>query len=501
LQSWIPREIHAKARRVVFGGFGGAETAARREGRGRLRKIGGPLDDKSAPHRFRKDGIGVAAKGGMPKSTTPRHAIWFPALLLSTLAPLGCANEGGAGMNDPLPGTGGAPGTGGTSVSSLPPEAVTPMVAAGNEFSLAVTRSGKVFAWGFEDNGRLGTGRTGFNWDRHPTAVPGLDHIVRVAAGREHALALRSDGVVFAWGQNNSGQLGLGQAGASVLRAQQVPGLTNIKDIVTASWQANVSEPVFSFSLALHADGTVYAWGDGRGGQLGLGDAAIHPSPTQIPGLTDVVALAAGGVHALALRGDGTVWAWGFNDYGELGIGRMSDPVVSPTQVMALANEKVIAVAAGDMHSLALTQSGALYGWGGSTHGQAGAPSPGEGQFGQIYTPMPIASDTDIVGLSAGARHSLALMKDGSVRAFGSNSDGQLGNGRRGSSTSTHLPQVVGRATAIVAMAAGVNHNLLIDQNDQVLCFGSDWHDQCGRADTNELVAATSVGPGFSVGQ
>jgi hypothetical protein len=183
-----------------------------------------------------------------------------------------------------------------------------------------------------------------------PIRVLGVEHAVAIAAGSAHSLALEADGTVWAWGRNDSGQLGSGQRGDRH-RPVRVDTLDGVTAIAAGA----------SHSLALKADGTVWAWGWNAHGQLGDGTvAASHPSPVRVSGLEHVVAIAAGGYldalfatigHSLALRRDGTVWAWGWNKLGQLGDGGGDDRRV-PVPVAGLRG--VTAIAAGGSHSLAL---------------------------------------------------------------------------------------------------------------------------------------------------
>lgn len=186
--------------------------------------------------------------------------------------------------------------------------------------TLAVTRDGHVYAWGRNDLGQLGNGRCGIGEKSYePVRVDGLEHIVAVAAGWDHSLALARDGQVYAWGCRSHGQLGDGvrKTGEPVTRPQAVPGLTQIKMIAAGG----------QHSLALGNDGTVYAWGSNWNGQLGNGktgrgthsatpQAAVGPNGKGA--LTGAVSIAAGALHSVAVAADGTVYAWGYNGTGQV---------------------------------------------------------------------------------------------------------------------------------------------------------------------------------------
>ncbi|HLZ19882.1 MAG TPA: SdrD B-like domain-containing protein, partial [Smithellaceae bacterium] len=142
------------------------------------------------------------------------------------------------------------------------------------------------------------------------------------------------------------------------------PTLTYSGTDITQNFTAVITPAIaagYSHSLALKSDGTVWAWGNNGNGQLGIGTITNSYIPAQVSGLTDVIAIAAGGHHSLAIKANGTVWAWGYNGYGQLGIGTTTNSL-TPVQVSNLSG--ITAIAAGGNHSLALTSSGGVRAWG-----------------------------------------------------------------------------------------------------------------------------------------
>lgn len=197
--------------------------------------------------------------------------------------------------------------------------------------------------------------------------------IVRVAAGGRHVLAVRADGAVWAWGANDSGQLGVGGGPASSLLPQRVIDPTAAGGLLYASEVAAGSR----HSLASKADGTVRAWGSNTEGQLGDGTAMDRNVPTAVIGATDVRAVRAGSAHSLALTTHGRVLAWGANTHGQLGDGSYASRAV-PGEVRAPCSlapflTNVAGIAAGSRHSIA---RGSLWGWGDDSLGQLGDGGP-----------------------------------------------------------------------------------------------------------------------------
>ena len=189
-------------------------------------------------------------------------------------------------------------------------------LSAGDAFSVAVQTDGAVLAWGNNNSGELGNGST--SKSSAPVPVNGLgpgSGVVAVAAGDSHALALKSDGTVLAWGNNQSGQLGDGTAPTDHHKPVQVAGLGPGSGVVKLA-------AGLTFALALKYGGTVLAWGNNARGELGTGDApADHLTPVPVSGAAGAVDIAAGWEHGLALRSDGSVVSWGDNSLGQLGDG------------------------------------------------------------------------------------------------------------------------------------------------------------------------------------
>ncbi len=259
-------------------------------------------------------------------------------------------------------------------------------VAAGGNHSLALRADGIVVCLGWDPN-----------CDYGQFSVPlGLSNVTMLAAGQNHNLALKSDGRVVVWGSNESGQT-------------NIPGgLTNVMAVAAGTFH----------SLALKADGTVAGWGDDQYGQCG-----------RLAGLSNVIAVAVGLNHSLALMADGTVAACGQNSAGQC--------------LVPAGLSNVTAVAAGDLHSLALRADGTVLGWGANWQGQIEVP-PGL---------------SNVTAIAAGANHSLALRANGTVVAWGQNDGGQ-----------GTVPPGLANVTAI---AAGLWHNVAIASEGPLQILGN----------------------------
>lgn len=282
-------------------------------------------------------------------------------------------------------------------------------LVAGEAHAMATCSDGTIFAWGFNGSGQLGDG----TYDSHNVAVPVLDlsDVVYIAAGYQHSVAVKKDGTVWAWGYNGAGQVGDGTT-VSRTSPRQVTLPENAKAVAVAAG--------FNHSLALLSDGTVLAWGDNGYGQLGDGTNTMRKTPVPVPGLNGITQLAAGSDFSLAIDGSGHLFSFGANNYGQLGHGDTAARS-TPAQVMALND--VQSVAAGQSHTLVALADGSLYSFGRNSNGQLGIPSVS----GNSLVPVKVSEVANVSGVGAGFQHSLVLTSSGQLMAFGANWEGQLG--------------------------------------------------------------------------
>ncbi|MDX1810853.1 MAG: hypothetical protein R3240_02830, partial [Gammaproteobacteria bacterium] len=239
-------------------------------------------------------------------------------------------------------------------------------IDAGNYHSLALTRSGFVFAWGSNLQGQiLSTNQTRVS---RPELIVGLQDVVKISAGGDFNLALTANGKLFGWGSNSAGQLALDQFEPQFsLREISLPqSISNI---------AAGSEHV----LALTDTGKVYSWGQNDKLQLGRSEQGVIIVPGQVVSssgvsvLESVIAIAAGKSHSLALLENGSVVAWGDNSLGQLGTNAIISQSRLPVFVQDNAGhllESIKAIAAGENYSLAVDQNGKIYAWGDNSFGQ-----------------------------------------------------------------------------------------------------------------------------------
>ena len=329
-------------------------------------------------------------------------------------------------------------------------DVAAPMVAAGGGYTIALKYDGTVWAWGYNKNGELGQGNTTSVYS--PVQVKSADgnsyltDIIEIAAGSNHNLALAKDGTVWSWGYNYHGQLGNGTTANSSLPVKVI-GVSDVVSIAAGYYN----------SFAVRKDGTVWSWGYNNYGSLGLGDGTSRTTAQQVLGgasgsqyLTDIVEVKAATMHTLALKANGTVYAWGYNYYGQLGSngGNSYTPVQVVTGAQKSASgylEKVvdIDVSSGNDNgygtSIALTESKEVYGWGYSGYGPLG-------QTGYFTSPIKVSNINTAVGVALGGtdntQFTYILKEDGTISSLGYNYYGQLGNGTTSGSATVELQGV-----------------------------------------------------------
>lgn len=238
------------------------------------------------------------------------------------------------------------------------PGGVTQLVASGTD-GFALLSNGTVAVWGANDYGQLGDGSGDAR--ARPYVLPGLTGITQVAAHGNHVLALDSSGAVWVWGDNYYGEAGNGTLGGDVLSPQRVPGLSGVVQV--AAGQGS--------DYALRSDGTVWAWGDNGDGELGDGTTVSRLSPSQVAGLTGISKIAVGYSTAYAIRPDGSVMAWGSNQGGLLGNGTGTGMGAYPVQVPGLAGVSQISAGLGTTFALTFA-AGTVWAWGGNDEGELG---------------------------------------------------------------------------------------------------------------------------------
>ncbi|MGI6166243.1 MAG: RCC1 domain-containing protein [Limnochordia bacterium] len=303
---------------------------------------------------------------------------------------------------------------------------------------------------------------------------------VGIAAGDSHSVVLRTDGTVWTWGWNSSGQLGNGSFEES-LDPVQVEGLRDMVAITACE----------NYTAALAHDGTVWVWGRNEYGQLGDENLANSPIPVQIPGLGDIILIAGGPKHIAAVDATGSVWTWGSNDCGQLGYQSDSKNYV-PIRVNGL--EDIVTVALGANHTIALDSGGTVWAWGDNSLGQLGNALA---TMDDYSIPVPVADLTNIVSIAAGAEHSVALQSDGTVWTWGSNRCGQLGQGDMEQDYSYQPVPVVGLSAAVIGTGEG--HTIIVVAESAATSWAWGRNESGQLGDGTEYLSRHPIGLGTPV--
>ena len=343
--------------------------------------------------------------------------------------------------------------------------------------------------------------------DRVPRQLACCEPVVRVSAGGYHSLAVTEAGRLFSCGFGDSGQLGMGRAGAGAAQgamARVTLGGLGQEEVVDAAAGG-------FHSLVLTSKGRVWSFGFGRCGQLGLGDREDVDTPTELAaglledkgeGGTAIATISAGHWHSLLTTEGGALLAFGCSDHGRLGVAPKKPDRTVPTHVTALQPHFIVGAAAGGEHSLAVTRSGAVFSWGRGRYGQLG-----HGDMTTHETPTEVAGAAEkrVTNVSAGFHHSLLLTESGMSIAFGRGDNGRAGLGdelkqvRYQGSLITYqpTPQLVAlpwekKGIALIGIAAGSAHSLLLGSDGTLLTFGDAKHGALGIGEEGtQLMPAT----------
>ncbi len=288
---------------------------------------------------------------------------------------------------------------------------------------------------------------------------------------------------IFAWGGNAGGQLGDGTTtNSSEPLAVRLPANTTVAAVAAGEHH----------SLALTSAGSLLAWGSNNEGQLGNGTTVSsgEPVPVSLPAGIRVVAVAVGANHSVALTSTGSLLAWGANSSGQLGNGTVTSSS-TPVAVRLPSGTTAAAIAAGRDHNLVLTATGPapLLAWGANSKGQLG-----DGTVSGRSVPVAVGlpPGPTVTAIAGGGDHSLALTADDTALAWGSNSRGQLGNG---TTTDSLVPITVAlpAGAEATAVAAGRTHSAVLTSEGTALAWGGNQLGQLGNGSTSDSSEPVSV--------
>ena len=352
-----------------------------------------------------------------------------------------------------------------------------PSISVMERRTCAVTMSGAAKCWGNNNNGALGDG--GITNSPIPVGVSGMGSgAIAISTGLYHTCAALSSGAVKCWGYNSYGQLGDGTTDNSISPVD-VTGITNAVDVEVGHWHTcallsdgavkcwgsnygthgylgnnstsdssipvsvnNVSNAIgisigHSHTCVVLSDGGVKCWGYGSDGALGNGTTTNQPQPVSVIGITTATAVSAAEKHSCALLSDGTIKCWGDNYFGQFGDGTTDDATAPDNSVSGISN--ATAIAAGSGFTCAVLSDGAIKCWGANSYGTLGNSTTTNS-----FAPVPVTGITNAVAIEAGALvlgpnalgHACAMLSDGSMKCWGQNNDGCLGDNTTDDSSS-----------------------------------------------------------------
>jgi alpha-tubulin suppressor-like RCC1 family protein len=292
--------------------------------------------------------------------------------------------------------------------------------------SIAVTSSGGLYAWGYNDDGQLGDGSTTIRLTPARVQLPKGIKVKAARAGGTFTLALTTRGKLLAWGANYAGQLG----NASSTARHRPVWVKLPKGVQVTAISAGLAS-----AFALTSTGKLLSWGWNASGQLGTGTTKSRSVPgwVKLPARTKITSIASGSTSNFAVTSTGRLLAWGDNQDGQLGDGTLKQRD-TPVRVKLPAGIRVIATAAGSLHTLALTTRGLVLAWGDNLNGQLGNNSTTD-RHKAVWVKLP--AGVKVTALVAGKYFSMALTADHRILTWGSNQAGDLGDGTR---LDSHVP-------------------------------------------------------------
>ena len=404
-----------------------------------------------------------------------RKSLVMTLMVFVLLALTACGGNDDTGTQDvveqtpPTATEGGETTATGSSASQSTPgqtlELMTQTIAGTLNTSRVVTADGLLWAWGRNTDGVLGDGTT----ENQNRPVEILDDVVAVATPNSSnaTFAIRTDGTLWSWGSNTNGQLGHGltqREASEVITPTQI--MENVVHVTAGG----------SGTLAITADGGLYAWGFHKYSEFEDRGESSWPTPTRI---RDNIAYAVAGYGTFFyITPEGALWGWGANDFGQVGNGERRDPgstsgltVRAPIHIM----DNVINVGVNDIYGKAVTIDGALWGWGFNIGGQLGADVDRD----EAVLPTRVMGKENVAAVSVGRYHTMVLLNDGSLWAWGENERGQIGTGVAGINERELTPVHV--MDDVVSMSARAEHSLAITSDGTLWSWGWNREGQLGR--------------------
>jgi alpha-tubulin suppressor-like RCC1 family protein len=370
-------------------------------------------------------------------------------------------------------------GTGPDSAMSDPatPAAPVTALAVGAVHTCALLDTGIIRCWGANESGELGNGTTIDS--ASPVTVTGITTAAGITSGANHTCAVLDDGTVKCWGRNSFGQLG----NSTVTNSSTPVTVTGISNAVAVDAGGD-------HTCAVLNDGTVKCWGRNNQGQLGNGTNtnSATSTPVTVIGISTATSVAGSSMHTCARLSDGTAKCWGRNHVGQLGNGTTTtSPTSTPVTVSGIST--AVAIDANGSNSCVVLADGTAKCWGANGNGQLG-----NGTIVNSSTPVSVTGISTATAITSGGAHTCARLSDGTLKCWGLNTFGELGNG---TTTDSSTPvSVTGISTAITVTASeagGMDHTCSVLAGGTVKCWGFNGGGQLGDGTTTDSPVPVTV--------
>ena len=349
-------------------------------------------------------------------------------------------------------------------------------LVAGTSHTCGLTSGGEAYCWGDNGFGQLGEGTSG-NIRTSPMEVTGGRRFTTLVAGGNRTCALDAGGTAYCWGENQGGMLGDGTTEMVRTSPVQVANGRQFMSLAAGGYH----------TCGLVSGGTAYCWGYNASGQLGDGTVVTETAPVEVSDGLTFTALAAGSDHTCGLASGGKAYCWGKNGSGQLGDGtsgvNQDDVSVNRTYPVAVSGGVTFtSLVAGYSHTCALAAGGEPYCWGSNGTGQLGDGTSGvnqEGVSANRNSPVAVSGGRTFTSLVAGYSHTCGLAPAGAAYCWGSNGEGQLGDGTNATANRS-APVAVSGGWTFTTLVAGWGHTCGLAPGGTAYCWGTNWAGQLG---------------------
>ena len=371
---------------------------------------------------------------------------------------------------------------------------ISPISASGSH-SMVIMVDGSLWTWGSNSRGQLGNGESTIGIQPtppNPNPIHIMDDAIFVDSDANHSFVITSDGTLWGWGSNFAGSLGIG----GEIIAPANGGWALSPPFRPLGWSRVLENPVVypvrikrnvvlvssgrGHAWAIRGDGVLFGWGN-RDSYLWIpvsGTSRITTRPTQAT--QNIVSFSTSDVHAMAIDEMGTLWGWGGNNVGQLNydVAPISGPGRRSFREIEIM-QNISAVSVGGYHTAAIMTDGSLWTWGSNSHGQLGNGKQTAGIYPTPPNPYPTWIMNDVAMVVAGTFYTMAITNDGNLFAWGDNTFGQLGDG---TTENRHIPTFI--MDDVVYVAAGDIHTLAIRSDGSLWAWGDNGHGQLGDGTT-----------------